>query len=748
MAELKNLNGRPAIYIDGKFYPPMMATIRTNNIDHMCIDREYYRNLGKAGIRIFFVICDTVWLKPKAIELFREEAEIILEEVPNAYIVPRMGLHPPDEWIEANKDECVKYSDGALPCFDLFSESYVKDMPAHYLLCSEAWRRDAGKALEETWKILMELPYADRIIGCFLAAGSTSEWGYQARLGEFDKQISGDHSKGFKVNFSKYLTEKYGSDAELQRHWKNPDATLKDPPIPSFEKHYFAHRVDYECLHPGRVLSNGDSPSPKGNGTSVGAIIDVDKNIDVFDLYRARHIGSADSIIYFAKIIKTLTPDKLVGSFFGYYGCTNFLHSGNSGGTVKILSSPYIDFLAAPGVYVNRQPGGCEGQREMIDSFALHNKMYIVEQDTRTHTENDFFKNRFGIYDLTDSINVMKREFGRNIAEDTQAWWFDQILGGRRYKVPELYELISVQQKIAGESYKLDRTKNSEIAFIFDDESAQLVSDSSSHDLIEMLRDYELPRIGAPVDQYFHDDMADPNMPDYKLYVFVNTLYITDKEREIIHKKLRKNNAVAVWLWASGVVCHDSETKLSEENVSKLTGFDIEMDRKMQSGKYRVCDHDCVSMMKKRFVYGYIDRHRDLNGNPPYDSVMFPAFYPKDGEVCARFAATDKPAIAIKNYDGFTSIFHGSKSIRSDAIRSFAKYAGCHIYCDSDDVFYIGRNYITVHASTDCPITLKFPQKCTLKEVYEDKIYTENATELTLHMYIGETKMFRIITED
>ena len=29
MAEIKNLNGRPAIYIEDKPYPPMMATIRT-----------------------------------------------------------------------------------------------------------------------------------------------------------------------------------------------------------------------------------------------------------------------------------------------------------------------------------------------------------------------------------------------------------------------------------------------------------------------------------------------------------------------------------------------------------------------------------------------------------------------------------------------------------------------------------------------------------------------------------------------
>ena len=53
MAKVENYNGYPAIMVDGKPYPPMMATIRTNNRDHMIIDEEYYKNLGKSGIKIY-----------------------------------------------------------------------------------------------------------------------------------------------------------------------------------------------------------------------------------------------------------------------------------------------------------------------------------------------------------------------------------------------------------------------------------------------------------------------------------------------------------------------------------------------------------------------------------------------------------------------------------------------------------------------------------------------------------------------
>ena len=43
MAEVKNHNGRPAIFIDGKPYPPMMATLRTNNREDLVMDEEYMK---------------------------------------------------------------------------------------------------------------------------------------------------------------------------------------------------------------------------------------------------------------------------------------------------------------------------------------------------------------------------------------------------------------------------------------------------------------------------------------------------------------------------------------------------------------------------------------------------------------------------------------------------------------------------------------------------------------------------------
>ena len=99
------------------------------------------------------------------------------------------------------------------------------------------------------------------------------------------------------------------------------------------------------------------------------------------------------------------------------------------------------------------------------------------------------------------------------------------------------------------EAYSLDRTKKSEIAFIFDDESILAISNGSSYTLVETLRNHVIARIGAPVDQYYHDDMANPDMPSYKMYVFVNTLVLTEEERKVIKDKLKKKAVVLFILY-------------------------------------------------------------------------------------------------------------------------------------------------------------------------------------------------------
>ncbi len=774
IARIEEHNGSPAIMINGVAYPPMMATIRTNRITSVDVDRNYYRELGKSGIKIFFLICDTEWLKPGAYELFCEEAQILLEEVPDAYIMLRIGMHPPVSWCDANPDETLTYSDGLKKSAHLFSESYVKTYSSGiYSFASAKWQKEAGEAMCDVYRRLAASPYADRIAGIFFAAGGTSEWYYITPTeytekttytdgGGFDNVDDDIHYNGayadlspaFRSYFSRFLRAKYKTDEALRRAWHDDTVTIDAPRIPDCDARYVIYGVDYDLKHPASTLSNAGQPDMPSNGTNIGSFLDMDRRRDVFDFFRAWHEATADAVIYFGSIAKSLSRDLLTGAFYGSAGSTKFFGFSQVGAVDKILRSGVVDFLASPGVYENRHPGGFTGQRQNFDSFRLKNTIFVVEDDTRTHFETTSNRALFSMYDMHDTEAVLKREFGRNICQDTQAWWFDQLIGGGRYKHPDIYALFAKQSEIAKLAYSLDRRKRSEIALIYDEESYHVIGEESSQQMVEIFRNYDADIVGAPMDRFLHNDMSDPAMPDYKLYIFANALYLTDEEREVIRRKLAKNHATALFMYGAGVINVDRETSFSANHIADLTGIQTVRLDGVYNAKFRVCgEHPIAKGLKDDVYYGDFDRYMMHNASGYIGRVretrdmLLPLLYADDpdAETIAYFADSGMPALSVKDVGAFTSIYCGAKYVSAEVVRSIAAFAGCHIFCDTDDVLYANPNFITFHAATGGEKVIRLPERADVFELYENKLYAKGEMEIRFSIKRGETKMFRVI---
>lgn len=84
--------------------------------------------------------------------------------------------------------------------------------------------------------------------------------------------------------------------------------------IPDCEARYFINGVDYDIDHPNARYATSGAPAAPSNGTNIGCFIDIDKHCKVFDFYRALHLGSAESVIYFGSLIKDRYPNKLTGA--------------------------------------------------------------------------------------------------------------------------------------------------------------------------------------------------------------------------------------------------------------------------------------------------------------------------------------------------------------------------------------------------------------------------------------------------
>ena len=746
-AYIKQIGGSPGIVVDGKAYPPMAMTARAAK-------PEYLRSLGKSGLKIFFQPGETDWTAPGCFERFAGEVRKILAEIPDAYIIARVGLYPPLRWYDENPGELMRYSDGSLVPAVLDSDTYYAEISGMYGLYSEKFRIDAKRALLDFCSAVDASDFGERVIGYFLASGGTSEWYPVNSITGNGKGAYGDTSPAFKRVFSAFLRKKYKTEEAFREAWNMKNISFDDPDLPTLparghinaDKEIVDAMLNYESAY-----RDGKTLNLNAEGVAnLGVFLNVDKFQYVADFYDAMHEGIADTIVYLAKALRSKHDGKLVGAFYGSYGCTDFYDAGTTTGTLTILDSGVVDFLAAPGVYNNREPGGYVAQREMQDSFRLRNQMFVVEEDSRTHLEDAFYRDAMGLYHVEDAVNALKRDFARNICEDLFAWWYDQHKEGGRYQHEAFYRLFGQQAKIAEAAYRLDRRKNSEIALIYDHESVHCVSYWTNNLMLDLYRTSDLGRIGAPVDYYFHDDMARDDMPDYKLYLMINTFVLTEAQRGAIIAKARKNGATLLWLYAPGFIHPERQKRMDNRNIEELTGMKVGRLDKTVSPKFRLVQeyHPALRFGDRDRLYGYIDR--DVHSNvwlgtalqPPY---MNPGFYIDDDsvEILGRYCESGLAAFGLKTMDGYTSAYCAPQILRSELIASLAAYSGCHIYSSSDDCIYANRHFLAIHAAYAGERTIRFPAEVSPFEVYEERCYGHNTREISITMRLGETLMFQ-----
>ena len=550
---------------------------------------------------------------------------------------------------------------------------------------------------------------------------------------------------------------KYKTKEDLRQAWGQTEIDFNNITIPSLQEksgHY--NGGTYECNHFDEDIKSGK------NKYALGDFIDPDMSFAAIDFLLAIHHGIAESIEHFCRIAKEFSNGKLLtGAFHG-----ELLQAG----TRKILlESEYIDFLATPGIYTNRMPGAITDIRCPSESYALHNKIFIMEDDTRTHLAAPVTRERYKSYTVEDSITQMKRDFGRNLCRNLHGWWFDMHLripdelwwmatrslangGSSWYDSPEILELMKQQQQIAELSLKHDRRRISSIAVIMDESSTLLGAHSAFLDSINW-RCSELARIGAPVDFYYCDDLDNPDIPEYKLYIFLNTFMLNDKQRQIIKRKVRKNNSTVLWLHASGVCNQDEDKMLSHVNIEDLSGIKMRHDPQSIETEFNITvpTHDIVSGYDINLSDGRIkhdillnQKDRILPANEP--NYQMPNFYPEDdnADILGRFTANHAPALAYRDFGTWQSVYCSSKYISSSLLRTIARNAGCHIVCDSDDFIFMNNSYINIHAASDGNKTLTTGRPCSPVELYTGRKYGENISEFTFEMKKGETLTFSI----
>jgi hypothetical protein len=665
----------------------------------------------------------------KVLEHLDEQVGRFLRQVPNAYLVLRLYVCNPRNFARDYPDELLRFNDGSTQHFTRwYAETHFPPGERGYpSFASEAWRQHTAEALYEYVTHVRRSDYAHHVIGYFVCGGGTEEWYY---WGDYDHaQYCLDFSPPMLRAFRDHLRRKYDGDVnKLRAAWRDRHA-------------------DFATALP---------PNPQTRRDVPGAFWPDGVRSRVRDYYEVHNKAMEDAVLIFARAVKQACDrQQLVGMFHGYLQ-NHWLLEGGQATLHDVLDSPDIDFWAGPPQYDRRGPGEHGCIRFLMASLKRHGKLWFSEADIRT-TFSEFSPQNPSLHgrppDVDESLACLKREFAHQLCEGGNGWWFQ--MGPQWYHHPPILDLFQQMQTVGEASTGLDRTTETDIAAVVDLKSL-LVTPAFpvSAALIDAFKVQELCRLGAPVDHYELRDILAPDAKRYKLYLMLNCFSLNDEQRRLIDTRLRRDGAILVWMYAPGWFNPSRQPEQDPRHSSELLGFPLRSEIGQPASlsmKLTAAGRDYFSGFDPNREFGSFERPRwepdpqtgRVRPVVPAEMTLRQRFYgDAPGAILARFAERGEPSIVARQTARATDLWIGSVMAPADLLRSVARRAGCHLYCDGDEIIYANHSFLAIHTSRGGPRTFALRRPADVIEVFSGNVLARATDRFSDNIDAFRTRLY------
>ena len=538
--QLKTYHGTPTVFFDDR--PGFFGCHLVGWMDpaNPTVVSPFVRKYAEAGVHIYSV--DNIgseWVGPHPGSASHYDFSPVIPRLqayidvdPQALFLMRMCFET--RWLKDNwwgnlyPDEVELLSDGRK-----FGHSYA----------STFWREQANDLLRDFIAYLKQVGLYDRTVAFQLDAGTSGEW---IKDESSMQLVTADYSSPMRCRFRAWLRGRYQNDpVALQDAWADARVTFDTAEVPSFEE--------------------------QSTTTTGHSFRDPRREQKVVDYYDNLAELCADDLLEFCRTAREVTAgEKLTGAFFGYIlelAWNNCFFTGESTvarsqvstiqrsghlGLRKLLRSPDIDFFVSPYGYAFRGLGGDGLPMQPAEALRAHGKIYFMEEDTLMHNNFDpGGRNQ----SLENSVAVYQRNFAQCLTHGHAVTWFEvpAWLNTPAWS-PSAAAGSSASSSLVNGANSSTAIPASDVAVFLDDESYQYQSIQNNLDLplIWKQRVISLNRFGAPHDIYLLDDLLEGNLPPYKLYIFLNAFHLNNRRRAALKAILRRDNRVALWLYAPG----------------------------------------------------------------------------------------------------------------------------------------------------------------------------------------------------
>jgi hypothetical protein len=728
-AEIKPHNGRPTVFINGQptalpSYSPV--SLRRKELAFKQTERFFPHQMGAYFITVPsvkftdwayfsdtpFWVGDTVSSTALAESegTLDEQAAHILKGDPNACLIVRFGAHEPKSWRDLHPDQLFVNEDGKR-----------LDVPS---LASSLYNAKAAEYSRAIIEHCEKRTWAHRIIGYA---------NFERTEGTHEPVIRGwmfDHSALMTSRWREYLKQKYGTVEKLRAAYNDGALTFENVEVPRDKLRwstldvsnllYFQNAKENQPLRDYLLLQRelyGEHFRALAAGMQAAVRASGHKRFLVYDSFKQTMQGWANAAFFDANVNWPLAfPDDRAAS--------------GGVGMSTLWSANGFDGLITPHDYHARGAGGVYEPEGSVDSAILRGKYFLAEMDTRTYTGTDV---NFPARSDKEFAAVTWRNLATSWTRGFNSYWMDVYQDW--FASEEIHKTIERQTQVIKESVNWRHEDVPGIAVILDDE-AMLETNGNGAVLNEQaLWDLKLglARCGVPYRIYLLDDLELENFPKHKLFYFPN-LYRADDERiALLKQRVLRSGNVVVWGPGSGI--SDGE-KISAQSATVLTGFDF---------------HFLPVNYPRRTMISNFD-HPITRGLKPdtvlQNGVAFgPCLYPKDGvEIGRAFAkgGRDWSGLAVKEMNGWKSIFSTTTDFPADLWRNIAKYTGTHVYSNTNDILLADSSIVALHSIQSGKKRIELPGEYSVYDVVTGRRVGIKLHAIQFHLNAPETRVFRL----
>ncbi|MCS7300194.1 MAG: hypothetical protein NZ556_01375 [Fimbriimonadales bacterium] len=704
IARVQFENGVPTIRFGERVFRPHLFFGNPHTPEAAVRVQQQMQLAAEAGVHLYSLLISLPVRETGAIEAFdqiRYWAALTRETDPDAHILWRIALAPTSRWQAQYPEAVIRFADGSVGGPSIFAER---------------WWQLAKEQLVALVKLVEQEDEGAITLGYHLDYG---EW-FLSESGGYDT------SEAALQAFREWLRRQYKGDSVVLRAcWFNGEVSFSTATIPPFQPAPLHGRTNH-FYHPRR------------EGRWI-------------DYHRFLSDAIARRILGLAQAVKEASYGRaLVGAPYGYVLEWKHPYAGHFG-LSQLLRSEHIDFLSAPLSYASRLPGELGALPTPVDSLNLHEKLFLSEEDYRTPfgkamrltdpstghhlasaqaeaTPDDDYNPPLHTTQAVQQVHA--RSLAQSLTLAHGEMWMD-LWGEGWLAHPDAWRAA----RQAHDLWRLrERTPQPppEVAVIIDPESTRYVRAGSPliEQMVVQARE-ALLRSGASVGFYLLEDITRRDFPPSRIVIFLNAWRMSRAAHEAIRKRLQRDGRVLIWLYAS-TLFHGHRDALA--NARETLGVAIARQpwASMQGTQIVNKAHPLA-----RFLG--VDR---LGVPEPWE----PSFYAiaEGCEVVGEYIDTGLPSLAVCDHRTWKAVFLGERRLTPELVRALVRWAGGHIWLDTNDLVQARYPWVHLHARQGGMRTLQFPMPLSVYDTTEGELTAESVMEHALYLQEGESRLLLV----